>query len=361
MTDDSIQADAMLFEYATGAHPPGASREERAAGHHHSLEERDMQKRLAAAGVVIVGVVVIVVALVNNLFSVAPSFEDLTDGFRDTVMTDEAIAQAQQDIGALEAVNAEFPSVVEGLAPVFQTDASGFQEVLASQFPAVATGVQSLPTIIEEFNGVIGLIDSQQSNFESADALPTSSLPATTLPWIIAGIGALGILVGAWMFVGGRTAAYVAVVLGIVVIASTLLLNLLGKSSDADAMNDAFRPAYTQELVDQSGQALQVVGAMGGQLQSDVIPAVAQQMQMSAEETLAFIGENYPATGAALEALPDAMGRFQVLVDTFDAQLGNYQDISDTTLNPITWIVLIAGVAIFAFGIWGVLATGSEE
>lgn len=320
-----------------------------------------MQKRLAAAGVVVVGVVVIVVALVNNLFSVAPSFEDLTDGFRDTVMTDEAIAQAQQDIAALEAVNAEFPQVTAGLAPVFETDPEGFQQVLGEQFPAVATGITSLPAIIEQFNGVIGLIDAQQSNFESADALPTSSLPATTLPWIIAGIGVLGVLVGAWMFVGGRTAAYVALVLGIVVIASTLLLNLLGKSSDADAMNDAFRPVYTQELVDQSAQALQVVGAMGTQLQSEVIPAVAQQMQMSAEDTAAFIAENYPATGAALQSLPDAMGRFGVFVETFDAQLGNYEDIKDATLNPIAWIVLIAGVAILVFGIWGVVAAGSEE
>ena len=91
------------------------------------------------------GLLVIVVAFTNSLFSVAPSFEDLTDGFRDTVMTDEAIAQAQQDIGALAAVNEEFPLVVQGLAGAFEMDAAGFQQMLGSEFPNVAAGVEALP------------------------------------------------------------------------------------------------------------------------------------------------------------------------------------------------------------------------
>jgi len=319
-----------------------------------------MQKRLAAAGVAIVGIVVIVVALANSLFSVAPAFEDLTDGFRDTVMTDTAIAQAKEDIGALSAVNDEFPSVVAGLAGAFEMDAASFQGMLGSEFPAVAAGVEALPSIIDEFNGVIGLIDSQQSNFESADEIPTSSAPATTLPWIILGIGLAGVIVGAWMYFGGRTAAYVAVLLGLIVVASTLILSLVGKSGDADDMNEAFKPVYNEQLITQSAGALQVVGAMGDELQTAVIPAVAAQMGMTGDETMAFIGESFPATGAALQSLPDAMGRFQAMVGTFDAELGNYQDIKDTALEPISKIVLVAGALIFLFGAWGVIAARQE-
>jgi len=100
---------------------------------------------------------------------------------------------------------------------------------------------------------------------------------------------------------------------------------------------------------------------MGEQMQSEMIPAVAQQMQMSAEETAAFIGENFPATGAALESLPDAMGRFQAFVGAFDAQLENYQDIKDTALSPIAMIVLFAGILVLVFGVWGVIATRDES
>ena len=316
-----------------------------------------MQNRLAAAGVALAGLLVIVVAFTNSLFSVAPSFEDLTDGFRDTVMTDEAIAQAQQDIGALAAVNEEFPSVVQGLAGAFEMDAAGFQQMLGSEFPNVAAGVEALPTIVDEFNDVIGLISSQQANFQSADEIPTSSAPATTLPWIILGIGVVALGVAAWMFIGGRTAAYVAVGFGAVVVLSSVLLGLVGKSGDADDMNEAFRPAYTEELVTQSQGALQIVGGMGEELQTKVIPAVAAQMQMSGDETMAFIGDQFPATGAALQALPDALGRFQTLVGTFDAQLGNYNDIKDTALSPISWIVLLSGAAIVLFGVWGAVTS----
>jgi hypothetical protein len=319
-----------------------------------------MQKGLAAVGVVIAGVVVVVVAFTANLFSVAPAFEDLTDGFRDTVMTDEGIAQAESDIGALAAVNDEFPQVAAGLAEVFGTDAAGFQAMMGEQFPAVAGGLEALPSIIDEFNGVIGLIDSQQANFEQADQLPTSSLPATTLPWIIVLIGVLGIAAGVTMLMRGRAGALFAVVLGFVVVVSSLVLSFTPKAGAADDMNEAFKPVYNQELIDGSATALAVVGAMGEQLQTEVVPAVAGQMNQSVEDTMQFIGENFPATGAALQSLPDAMGRFQSLVGTFDAQLENYEDIKDTTLRPIAVIVLGAGAVILILGGWALFGTKED-
>ena len=87
-------------------------------------------KRLPAIGVIVVGVVVAALVLFNSLFSVGSSFEDLTDGFRETVMTDDAIANAKADVAAFGAVAEEFPSVVEGLAPVFGMDAASFRRSL---------------------------------------------------------------------------------------------------------------------------------------------------------------------------------------------------------------------------------------
>ena len=74
-----------------------------------------------------------------------------------------------------------------------------------------------------------------------------------------------------------------------------------------------------------------------------------------------FIGEQFPATGAALQALPDAMGRFQVMVATFDAQLDNYITISDTALAPITTTLLIAGILIALLGLWAALVPPTKE
>lgn len=316
-----------------------------------------MRKTVAASGVLIAGIVVLAVALMNSLFTVAPAFEDLTDGFRDTVMSDGAIAATNADIAALSAVSTEFgTTVVPTLSAQLGMEPDAFNAFLASEYPAVATGAAALPDIIEQFSGVTGLIESQQANFESADSLPTSTIPATTLPWMILAIGLLGIGLGVWMFLDGRMAAWAALLVGAVVVASTLSLSFLGKSRAADDMNDAFRPVYTAELVQQSSGALQVVGAMGEEMQTAMIPGLAEALGMDVPEVQAFIASEFPATGAALGSLPEAMGRFQTTVGAFDAQLDNYDTIKDTALTPISWTVLLGGAAMALFGAFGLLA-----
>ncbi len=316
-----------------------------------------MRKTIAASGVVIAGLVVLAIGLMNSLFTVAPAFEDLTDGFRDTVMSDEAISMTKADISALSAVSAEFSTkVVPTMAGLLGMEPTAFGEYLAAEYPAVATGATALPDIVEQFTGVTDLIESQQANFESADSLPTSSIPATTLPWMILGIGLIGIGVGIWMFMDGRTATWTALVFGIVVVVSALSLSFLGKSAAADDMNDAFRPVYTAELVQQSSGALQIVGAMGEEMQTAMIPGLAGALDMSATDVQAFIASEFPATNAALTALPDAMGRFETTVGAFDAQLDNYDTIKDTALSPISWTVLLSGAAMALFGAFGMFS-----
>lgn len=317
-----------------------------------------MRKTVAASGVLIAGIVVLAVGLMNGLFTVAPAFEDLTDGFRDTVMSDEAIAATNTDIAALSAVSTEFNTkVVPTLSAQLGMEPAAFNTYLASEYPAVATGAAALPDIIEQFSGVTGLIESQQANFESADSLPTSTVPATALPWMILAIGLIGMGVGAWLFLDGRTAAWAAVLVGAVVVVSTLSLSFLGKSADADDMNDAFRPVYTAELVQQSSGALQVVGAMGEEMQTAMIPGLAEALGMSVPEIQGFIAAEFPATNAALGSLPEAMGRFQTTVGAFDAQLENYDTIKDTALTPISWTVLLGGAAMALFGAFGLFET----
>ncbi len=320
-----------------------------------------MRRSIAAGGVVIAGIVVLAVGLMNGLFTVAPAFEDLTDGFRDTVMSDEAIATTQADIAALSAVSNEFSTdVIPTLSGQLGMDPEAFNAFLGSEYPAVAAGAAALPGIIDQFNGVVTLIESQQANFESADALPTSTMPATTLPWLILGIGLVGVAIGLWMFFDGRMAAWAGVVVGVLVIVSTLSLSFLGKSNAADDMNDAFRPVYTADLVSGSSGALQIVGAMGQEMQTALIPGLAEALGMTVPDVQAFIGSEFPATAAALGSLPDAMGRFQVTVGAFDSQLDNYDAIKDTALTPISWTVLLGGVAIALFAASALFGTKPE-
>lgn len=129
--------------------------------------------------------------------------------------------------------------------------------------------------------GVVGTLEAELSRFADADAIPSSSLPATTVPWglLIAGIVLL-VLGGMMILRSGRVAATAAVVVGALLVVVPLVLSLPTKASSADTMNDNLEPVYTREMLDGASGALTVVGAMGTQMQEEMLPALGTQLGM---------------------------------------------------------------------------------
>lgn len=320
-----------------------------------------MQKRIASIGVIVVGAVMIISVFTADLFTVAPAFEDLTDGFRDTVMTQESVDQARADLAGLEAVSVEFETVVAPtLAGALEMDAATFAGFMQSEFPAVAAGADALPAITAQFSDVMNLIESEIDNFNKADEIPTDSLPATTVPWAIAILGVIAIVIGGFMLVGSRSAAITALVVGLLAVGGTVVFSLVDKSNAADDMNEAFKPAYTEELVTQSQAALVVMGAMGTEMQTVMVPALAEQQGMTIEQMQGFMADTFPATSAVLQEMPAAMERFTGMVTAFDEQLGNYDTIKNTALTPVAWTITIGGLVMALFGLWVLVARKSD-
>jgi hypothetical protein len=314
-----------------------------------------MSKRLPALGVFAIGIIVLFVLFANNLFTVGSAFEDLTDAFR-PIMTTEAISTAQADVAALGAVSDEFanqvaPQVAQGL----QMTPEDLNVFLGTNYPAVAAGVSALPDISTQLTGVMDLLADQQSNFESADEIPTGSLPVTTVPWLILLIGIGTLVVGFLMFRGARFAWLIAIVYGAVVVVVILLLSFLPKSTAADDLNAALKPVYNQELVSNSAQALGVVSAMGNEMNDKLLPDLAQQLAMDDAQMQGFLSQ-FPATSGALQNLDATVDRFQKMVTAFDSQLENYDTIKGTSLNPIVVVLLVAGLLVIVCGVWGFMA-----
>jgi len=319
-----------------------------------------MSKRLPAFGVLAIGVVVLIVLFANNLFTVGSAFEELTDAFR-PIMTDEAIATAQADVAGLGAVSDEFQNdVAPAVAGALQMSPDQLNTFLGSNFPSVAAGVGALPEIVPQFTGVVGLLAEQQSNFESADAIPNGSLPASTVPWILLLIGIGAVVVGILMLGSNTKSWLIATAFGAVVVVLSLLLSFLPKSSAADDLNEALLPVYTQDLIDGSRQALGVVGAMGQEMQEKMLPALGQQLSMNEEQMAGFLGQ-FPATEAALGGLGDSLGRFQSMTTAFESQLDNYDTIKNTALYPISLTVLVAGLLIIVCGVWRFVVNRRED
>ena len=295
-----------------------------------------------------IGVVLILVPLSARLFTVAPAFERLTDDFRPE-MKAAGLSQLNQDLDGLVATQAEFTTrAVPQLSTALGMSPQEFSGLLGQQFPAVAAGLQSVPEVNQHFDAVLTVLANERARFDKADAIPTKSLPATTVPWGLA-VAGLACIAVAFM-VPRRTGAVTAVALGLLLVVVPLVMSLPGKAGAADTMNSNLKPVYNAELVSGARQSLAGIQAMGTELQTKMLPALAGMLQMSEPEVQAYLATNFPAVTAGMASMPAALGRFDRLINAFDRSLANYDTAKGTKLLPIVWMVLAAGLIVAGVG-----------
>ncbi len=311
--------------------------------------------KVVASLVMLMGVGLVAMTLISNLFAVGPAFENLIVDFR-PALTQSSIATARADIAGLSAVQTEFTSK---LAPALSTQmkmtSTEFNGFISQNFPAVTTGMGALPTVVPTFNGLINTLDQQRTLFASADAIPTKSLPATTVPWALLGAGIVVFLIGFLMFRSPKAGGVAAIIVGLLLLIAPIGLSLPSKAADADQLNKNLKPVYTQTLVTNATGALATIGAMGNEMQTKMLPALAGQLKMTQPQLQTFLGSNFPATAQALQTMPASMQRFNGLVKIFDKNLANYNILKPVGLARLIWILMGVGMLVAAFGAFTVL------
>ncbi|NNC93261.1 MAG: hypothetical protein HKN80_12310 [Acidimicrobiia bacterium] len=314
-----------------------------------------LTRRIAAGVVIVVGVVLLISTFANNLFKVGPDFEEMIDDFR-PMLAEESIATARADLAMLGAVGTEFETaIVPALSQQLGMSSEEFVGFTAAEFPDVSNGIAALPEIVPTFNGLIDSLDSQRALFESADQIPTKDLPATTVPWGLFLAGIALIVAGVLLYKPGWLGLASVGTLGVLIVVVTLILSLIPKAADADDLNANLEPIYTPELVAQAGGALATVSAMGTQMQTEMLPVLAEQLGMGGDQLNTFLGENFPATAQALGTLPEALGRFDGLVTNFENNLDNYETLKPVGFSSIIYTLFIGGLvtlAAFAAAWW---------
>lgn len=323
---------------------------------HHIHLPREAPRRFAAGVLAALGALLLVVAFANNLFKVGPSFESLMGDFRPH-LTQEAIDTTRADVAGLGAAGTELQSsLVPSMAQQLGMTPAQFSAFVGKTYPDVATGMQALPQIVTTFDGLVTTLDQQRPLFRSADAIPTRDLPATTVPWSLAGGGVVLVLLGLTTWFRPRLGARLAIGAGAVLLAVPLALSLPQKAADADALNANLEPVYTAALVAQAHDALGTVSAMGAQMQSEMLPGLAAQLNLTPAALQQMLGQQFPATAGALAALPTALPRFEQLVADFEANLDNYATLKPVSFVPLIWTVMAVGLVALVIGAFLLLA-----
>lgn len=303
----------------------------------------------------LMGAGLIAITLISNLFAVGPAFENLIVDFRPT-LTQSSIDTARADIAGLSAVQSEFTTkLAPALSQQLKMTPTQFNAFVSQNFPAVSAGMSALPTVVPTFNGLINTLDTQRPLFASADAIPTKSLPATTVPWAMFGAGFLVFLIGLLMLRSPKAGGTSAIVAGLLLLLAPVALSLPAKAADVDQLNANLKPVYTQALVTNAAGALVTIGAMGNEMQTKMLPALATQLKMTPQQLQTFLGSNFPATAQALQTMPASMERFNGLVKVFDKNLANYNTLKPVGLAKLIWTLMIAGGLVAGLGMLTVL------
>lgn len=309
-----------------------------------------MQRRIESGLVILVGVGLIALAVMTQLFTRAPAFEELTDDFR-PFMSDKAIAQMHTDIGGMQAMTAQMnDEMIPSIVGAIGMDPAAFEAYAQENFPATMTGLSQLPAITQNFGGLAHTFAQQQENFQAADGIPMSSLPATTFPWGLVAVGIATAIIGILMFRTVRLGAILALGLGFLMIVSATLLSWPSKTAKADNLNSALATVMTEEQANGAQGALVVVSEMGDEMQNVMLPALATQMGMTTSEMTTYMTESFPAVGAMFGSMDEVQGRFESMANTMSANLDNYDTIKPLSMEPINWFFIVAGALIVMLG-----------
>ena len=315
-----------------------------------ALSGSGLLTKTVAVLVMLIGAGLVAITLISNLFAVGPAFENLIVDFR-PVLTQTSIDTARADISGLSAVQAEFTAkLAPALSQQLKMTPTQFNSFVSQNFPAVAAGMGALPTAVPTFNALIETLDHQRPLFASADAIPTKNLPATTVPWALFGAGLLVLLIGFLMLRSPKAGGAAAIIVGLLLLLAPIALSLPSKAVNADQLNTNLKPVYTQALVTNATGALATIGAMGTEMQTKMLPALATQLKMTPQQLQTFLGSNFPATAQALQTMPASMERFNGLVKVFDKNLANYNTIKPVGLARLILTLMVAGALVTVFG-----------
>jgi len=115
-------------------------------------------------------------------------------------------------------------------------------------------------------------------------------------------------------------------------------------------MNTHLKPVYTAQLVSGAKQSLAGLSAMGTELQTKMLPGLASQLHLSQLQLTGYLAANFPALTASLASIPATLDRVGRMVNAFDHGLSDYHTAQGTSLLPLVWLLMAAGLLVAGIG-----------
>jgi hypothetical protein len=305
-----------------------------------------MRRGLAVLAIV-VGIALIAEPFAFKLFPRAAAGQRVTDRFREQ-MSRPGLAQLQANFATVGDFTKELSG---GAVPYFarrlhMTDRQ-FSRYLQSNFPAVATGLKEIPAAAAFVGPVIPQLVGAHDEFVSVDSLPGLGLPITAIPWLLIGLGAVLLAVGALVLTrpaGGMLPLAAVLVLGLGMVAVPFAFSLPSKADDASNIAAVGRVALSQQAATKAAAATKVIDATVTQTRSAFLPAMARRLQLPPARLDAILRRDFPAVPKGLHQWDSIRPGAYHLTQIQAASVSDNRQMNDTPFHALPWIIVVPGV-----------------
>jgi hypothetical protein len=313
-----------------------------------------------------IGVVMVVVPLAFNLPGKTAAADKVTGAFRST-FTAESIAQAQADIKVVDATAAELQTkLVPGLARSLNESDAQFVTFMKANFPDIAAGVALLPKSVPYFDSLVARLAEHRTDFEQADAIPTSYLPVKVVPWLMIVPGLLVLVISGLALIKGGTwaklAPVVSVAVGVIVVAVLVTASIAPKTSALQRFTVAFRPVFTEQGARTTVAYLDATTKMARSFQNDAVPAIAGRLGVSQAQMAATLRRDYPAVATGVPKLTgQILPRFTTIAAKIEPNIDNEKQtdaipLSQWSARMTFWLFVVVAVGLLLAGAVPMLA-----
>lgn len=127
--------------------------------------------------ILLVGVALIVLPFVYQMFDRASAGADMMEAFEGMPYEQELIATLQGHMETFSGMQTDMEAMMPALGQQLGMSQDQLNEWLGQQFPELASGMQQMDTMGQDFNNVLTVMGDNVENFQKANELPMRNMP----------------------------------------------------------------------------------------------------------------------------------------------------------------------------------------
>lgn len=302
-------------------------------------------RRAAALTAVALGVGLLVVTPAVRLFSGAPAGERILKRFTPT-FSRAGLAALQGNFAIVRAMSDQ---LFEATLPAVRSELGLSERQLAARYPALAIGARDIPPAVRFVAPKIPLIVGARADFDTSRNAPGFlGLRPTAAPWLMMGVGALLVALGAtalWRPV--RATAALLAAAGAALVAVPLALSLPHQSDAAAHLGRVGKITLSLEAAATALRTTNETGALIDEVEKRVVPDLAARTHSSPAAAVRTLDRSYPAVARGLALWPnDLRPGSYALVANMRASLTDYKRVNAIPVEALPWLVIGPGIAL---------------